>query len=69
MIFCTANEKLDEQEKTRLTLLSPESTQEKIEAAIVLKIEKDSDREAYKKLLEADPKRKWLINRVFSIAN
>jgi hypothetical protein len=68
VIFCTANEKLDEQEKTRLTLLSPESTQEKLESAIILKIEKDSDREAYQKLLESDPKRKWLINRVLSIA-
>ena len=68
VIFCTANEKLDEQEKTRLILLSPETSQEKIEAAILFKIEKDSDRVSFQEVIEADPNRKWLVTRVHSIA-
>jgi hypothetical protein len=67
VVFCTANYKQNEQEKTRLLLLSPEHTQEKIREAIMLKIEKESDRETFAKTLATDPKRQALIQRVKAI--
>src|SRR5208283_5375880 len=42
VVFCTANYKQNDQEKTRLLLLSPEHSQEKLREAILLKIEKES---------------------------
>jgi len=69
VIFCTAKSEMKQQERTRLLLLSPETTTEKIRAAILLKIEKESNREAFKDFMEADPKRKWLKLRVEAIKN
>lgn len=43
VIFCTAKFELEEQEKTRLLLLSPEVSQEKLRESIFLKIERESD--------------------------
>ena len=67
VVFCTANYKQNEQEKTRLLLLSPEHSQEKLREAIMLKIEKESDRENFAKMLASDPKRQSLILRVRAI--
>ncbi len=67
IIFCSANMLIDEQEKTRLNLYSPESSQEKIREGIAHKIHKDGNREAYKKTIEEDPKRKSLQIRVEDI--
>ena len=67
VIFCTANFQLDDQEKTRLLLLSPEVSQEKLREAIFLKIQKDSDREEFKRRVLEDPKRKILFSRVYAI--
>lgn len=67
VIFCTANYKAHEQEKTRLLLLSPEHSQEKLRESIALRIEKESNRESYAKRLEEDPKRNFLANRVDDI--
>jgi hypothetical protein len=57
-----------EQERTRLLLLSPETTYEKIRDAIKLRIERESDRQAFQKFMNSDPQRKWLRTRVEAIS-
>jgi hypothetical protein len=64
VIFCSAKFTLADQEKTRLLLLSPEISQEKLSESIVLRIEKESDRTAFQKRLLEDSKRQMLIERV-----
>jgi hypothetical protein len=64
VIFCTAKINMDEQERTRLLMLSPEVSQEKLREAIALKIEKESDRASFTNRLESDPQREFLANRV-----
>lgn len=67
VIFCSAKMKMDEQEKTRMLLLSPEINEAKLKEAITLKIERESDRAAFQKRMEEDPRRVFLVNRVNSI--
>jgi hypothetical protein len=67
VIFCSTNYKQNEQEKTRLLLLSPEQTQEKLRESIALKIEKESNREDYAKRVQDDPKRMFLSIRIDDI--
>ena len=68
VLFCTAKFSMEDQERTRLLLLSPDTTQSKIKDAILLRIEKESDRHAFKKLMDSDEKRTWLKDRVYEIA-
>jgi len=58
---------MQEQEKTRLLLLSPEINREKLTDAITLKIDKEGDREAYYKRMMDDPLRRLLAVRVEDI--
>ena len=67
VIFCTANIELDEQEATRLILLSPEISQEKIREGIHSVIRKEADSAAYSAWLEQDPDRKLLKERIRAI--
>ena len=67
VIFCTAGLKIDEQEATRVFLLSPETSQEKIRNAIQEKIRKESNADVYKSWLEEKPERKLLKERVLAI--
>jgi hypothetical protein len=67
VIFCSAKFTLADQEKTRLLLLSPEISQEKLRESIALRIEKEANREDFIKRLMEDPKRKMLIERVRKI--
>jgi len=64
VIFCTARFTMQDQEKTRLLLLSPEVDQEKLRESLVLKIEKECDREQFEKRLNEDPRRQFLRGRV-----
>jgi hypothetical protein len=64
VIFCSAKFTLSDQEKTRLLLLSPEISQEKLRESLILKIERESDREAFRKRLMENPERQMLIERV-----
>jgi hypothetical protein len=64
VIFCTANYKQDEQEKTRLLLLSPEITQEKLRETIALKIHKDGNRLKYRMELSKNKDRIKLAARI-----
>jgi len=65
--FCTARYTMQDQEKTRLLLLSPEIDQEKLRETIALRIDKEGDREAFYKRMMEDPQRRLLANRVWSI--
>ncbi len=68
-VFCAAKPSQDEQEKTRFLFLSPESEQEKIRAAIYLESLKKGDKETYRNIILADPKRKWLASRIRALKN
>lgn len=67
VIFCTAGLKIDEQESTRFILLSPETDTEKIRQAIYEKIKKETNGKTYRALLEENPERKHLKDRVRAI--
>ena len=67
VVFCTAGLKMDEQENTRLILLSPETSQEKLRLAILEKVHRDTDKRAYSKALALNTKRQQLIDRVRAI--
>ena len=67
VIFCTAKFGLPDQEKTRLLLLSPEISQEKLRESIFLRIERESDREGFLKQMLEDPDRRLLAMRVWSL--
>jgi hypothetical protein len=67
VIFCSANEGLNEQEQTRMLLLSPEKTQEKLWEALLLKLEKEGDRQAFNRFMESEPSRVFLRARVQAI--
>jgi hypothetical protein len=69
VIFASAKFSMQDQEKTRLLLLSPQIDQEKIREAIMLKIDKESDTEAFNKRMESDPRRLMLAERICSIKN
>lgn len=67
VIFCSAKFSIADQEKTRLLLLSPEISQEKLREAIALKIERESDRQGFEKRLMENPERRFLKERVAQI--
>jgi len=67
VIFCTAGLKIDEQESTRFLLLSPETNQEKIHAAIDQRIKKETNAEAYKAELDSMAERISLMERIIAI--
>lgn len=67
VIFCSAKFGMEQQEKTRLLLLSPEVSQEKLRETIALRIEKESDREAFYQRMMEDPNRQMLQTRVWQI--
>jgi 5S rRNA maturation endonuclease (ribonuclease M5) len=66
-IFCSTSINLDEQEATRFILLSPETNIEKIKQGVHQAIVWESDRDAYRARLEADPNRRLLIERIKAI--
>lgn len=67
VVFCTAGLRMDEQESTRFLLLSPETNQEKIRAAIIERIRKETDSAAYYAALNADPERGLLMERIVAL--
>jgi hypothetical protein len=69
VIFCTAKFSMEDQERSRLLLLSPETSQAKIKDSIILKIHKDSDRAAFQVQIDEDPQRKLLATRVQNVKN
>lgn len=69
VIFCTGSLKVDEQEATRLILLSPETSHEKVREALSLKSIQEGDPLHYKKWLEEDRRRQLLKARIEAIKN
>ncbi len=69
MIFCTAKLDLDQQERTRVFQLSPETDASKVDAALDLLLEKKSDRDMFRERLLADGKRLMLTRRVLDVKN
>jgi hypothetical protein len=66
-IFCTAKMNIDEQERTRMFLLSPETSEKKLEESLYLLAKKLGNREKYKQELSANDKRGWLRSRINAI--
>lgn len=64
VFFCSSKVNMEDQERTRLFLLSPESTPEKIESSLHLASKRLSNRDKFRKFLEEDRERQWLIQRV-----
>jgi len=69
VVFCSAGLKIDEQESTRFILLSPEISEEKIMKGIELNIEREKDRRKYMEMLEENPDRNLLKERIWEIRN
>jgi hypothetical protein len=67
IIFCSAKLNLDEQEQTRVFLLSPEVEEEKIVESIYLLGEKLGNRNHFQAILTDDVRRRWLQARVAAI--
>jgi hypothetical protein len=67
VIFCTGSLSIDEQEATRMILLSPEISQEKLREAIYLKVLKNCNKEAFKKFVESNKERQLLKLRIEAI--
>jgi hypothetical protein len=67
VIFASAKFSMSDQEKTRLLLLSPEVSQEKLQESIALKIAKESNRQAFRESLHREPRRAELVQRVLDI--
>ncbi|MEA3272829.1 MAG: hypothetical protein U9P90_04150 [Patescibacteria group bacterium] len=67
VIFCSANNQLNEQEITRFLLLSPETSQSKIKQAIIEKLKKESDSDRYITEKNANPERQNLKQRIKAI--
>jgi len=69
VIFCTGSLRMGDQEASRMILLSPETSQEKIREGIYLRAMRDGDRGAFEEWLNADPRRKMLKERIKKIKN
>jgi hypothetical protein len=65
--FCTAKTDPDEQEKTRMILLSPETGEDKLYESLELAALRNSDTDVFRQLIEQDPKRIWLRDRIHAI--
>jgi hypothetical protein len=67
VIFCTAKINSDQQERTRLILLSPSTDQQKIEEALRLIAMWKGNPDEYKMKIKDDPERMWLVNRIKAV--
>ena len=65
--FCSTSVSPDEQERTRMILLSPSIDQEKLKETLLLLALRKSNPAEYKRRMESDPKRVWLMNRIYAI--
>jgi len=68
-IFCSAKIDLEDQELTRSFLLSPETSQEKLDESLQLLAAKVGNRAAFTAWINNHPQRRWLKERVQNIRN
>jgi hypothetical protein len=66
VVFCTAGLKMNEQETTRVLLLSPEITQEKLTSSIQQIIKKQENKD-FSDVIESNVKRQFLKERILTI--
>jgi hypothetical protein len=64
VVFCTGKPSQEDQERTRLWLLSPEASQEKLQESLKILAKKEANRRAFKEMISKDPMRLWLMQRV-----
>jgi hypothetical protein len=67
VFFCSTKQDPDEQEKTRMLLLSPSTDQEKLRESLELSALRKSNREEYERRISQDPKRVWLMRRILGV--
>ena len=67
VVFCSTGTKIDEQESTRMFLLSPQINQKKLKAGIKEKAKKESNKAEYQQWLDKNPERKLLQQRIKAI--
>ncbi len=67
VFFCTTKTDPDEQEKTRLILVSPATDQTKIDESLKLTALRKGNYGRYRKEILEDPSRLWLSNRIAAI--
>jgi hypothetical protein len=67
VFYCAAKSSLDPQELTRAFVLSPQTSQSKLEEAVLLRIKRDADREAFSDWANLHPRRRWLKSRIEAI--
>lgn len=67
VFFCSAGQKMDEQEVTRFIVLSPEIDQEKFRASIKNTFAREANPDAYQTWLDEHPGRKELTQRIRAI--
>jgi len=60
IIFCAAKLSLDDQERTRVFILSPETSAEKLEESLRLAVARVGDRDAFKQWLESHPQETFM---------
>ena len=64
---CAAKSTQEPQELTRAFILSPQTSQNKLEESVLLRIKQDTDREAFSDWTNLHPRRRWLKSRVQAI--
>jgi hypothetical protein len=67
VFFCSTKQDPDEQEKTRMLLLSPSTDQEKLRESLELSALRKANREEYERRISKDPKRVWLMRRILGV--
>jgi len=66
-VFCSARMSLEEQELTRCFILSPETSQEKLDESLQLLAAKIGNRQAFKEWVENHPQRNLLKDRITAL--
>lgn len=67
VFFCTAKVNPDDQEKTRLILLSPSTEEDKLKESLELLTLKKSNRAEFNRRIMKDPQRVWLMERIMCV--
>lgn len=67
IVFASAKQNMDDQEKTRLIQLSPAVDQEKLHESLELSSLRNADPAEFARRMLENPARVWLINRISSI--
>jgi hypothetical protein len=65
--FATTSANADEQEQTRMFLLSPEADQDKLRETIPLAALKQGNTELYRKTIQNDPRQQFMVDRILAI--